>query len=154
MAKAKSKIIPEKIHIEQINVIQCHIHSADSYINNPVKWDNISVGIKKEDAYNFEKKGCRFRLFFKCTAMKGNEEIELHAEIGIEFHFKVDNFEDFVTREGDHNKISLDLGATLLAIAFSTSRGVILEKTQNTYFKGIILPVVDPVAVLLDGNEK
>ena len=154
MAKSKSKIIPEKIHIEKINVIQCHINTGDSYLNNPIKWDNISIGIKKEDAYNFENKGCRFRLFFKCAAMIGNKEVDLDAEIGIEFHFKIDNFEDFVTREGDHNKISMDLGATLLAIAFSTSRGILLEKTQNTYFRGIILPVVDPVAVLLDEPNK
>lgn len=154
MAKSKSKIIPEKIHIAQINVIHCHISTGDEYLNNSVKWDNISISIRKEDAYNFENKGCRFRLFFKCVAVKKEKELDLTAEIGIEFHFVVENFEDFVTKQDDHNTISIDLGTTLLAIAFSTSRGIIVEKTQNTYFRGIILPVVDPVAVLLDGHEK
>jgi hypothetical protein len=154
MAKSKSKIIPEKIHIAQINVIHCHISTGDEYLNNPVKWDNIGISIRKEDAYSFENKGCRFRLFFKCVAMKKERELDLNAEIGIEFHFIVENFADFISKEGEHNKISLELSSTLLAIAFSTSRGIIVEKTQNTYFRGIILPVVDPVAVLLDGQEK
>lgn len=154
MAKSKSKIIPEKIHIAQINVIDCQISTGNEYLNNPVKWDNIGISIRKEDAYNFENKGCRFRLFFKCVAVKKEIELDLTAEIGIEFHFMVENFEDFVTKDGEHNKISLELGSTLLGIAFSTSRGIILEKTQNTYFRGIILPVVDPVAVLLDEHEK
>lgn len=154
MAKVKSKIIPEKIHIARINVIQCHISTGENYLNNPVKWDNISVGIKKEDGFNFDKKSCRFRLFFKFTAVQNNNELDLTAEIGIEFHFVIDNFEDFVSQEGDQPVISLDLGATLLSIAFSTSRGIIVEKTQNTYFKGIILPVVNPVALLLNKPDK
>ncbi|MCC7026441.1 MAG: hypothetical protein IT265_05770 [Saprospiraceae bacterium] len=150
MTKSKSKIIPEKINILQINVIQCHITTGDKYLNNPIKWDKIVIGIKKEDAFNFEEKGCRFRLFFKFTAMKENSELDLEAEIGIEYHYRVENFNDFISEENDIKHIDVELGSTLLAIAFSTSRGIILEKTQNTYFRGIILPVVDPVALLLE----
>ena len=154
MAKSKGKILPENIHIAQINMIHCLINTGDEYLSNPVKWDNIGISIRKEDAYNFENKGCRFRLFFKCVAMKIKHELDLTAEIGIEFHFIVENLKDFVTKKDDHNTISVELATTLLAIAFSTSRGIIVEKTQNTYFRGIILPVVDPVAVLLDEPNK
>jgi hypothetical protein len=154
MEKSKNKIIPEKIHIAQINVIHCQISTGDEYLNNPVKWDNIGISLRKEDAYNIENKGCRFRLFFKFIAIKNSIELDLTAEIGIEFHFIVDNFEDFVLKGEDQPLISMDLGATLISIAFSTSRGIIVEKTQNTYFRGIILPVVDPIAFLLDKPEK
>jgi hypothetical protein len=153
MARAKAKIIPEKIHIAQINVIHCHISTGNEYLNHPVKWDKIGISIRKEDAYSFENKGCRFRLYFKCVALKNSIELDLTADIGIEYYFKVENFSDFVIKDGDQNKIDIQLGSTLLAIAFSTSRGIILEKTQNTYFRGIILPIVDPNSVLLEEQE-
>jgi len=46
------------------------------------------------------------------------------------------------------------LAATLLGIAYSTSRGIIVEKTQNTFLGGIILPCIDPYKVLMEEEGK
>ena len=78
-----------------------------------------------------------------------NEKLELEAEIGIEFHFKIENFKQFLKESKDETQVSLDIAASLMAIAYSTSRGMILEKTQNTYFNGIIIPVIDATKFLL-----
>lgn len=36
------------------------------------------------------------------------------------------------------------LGTTLMGIVYSTARGIILERTQGTFFNGVILPVINP----------
>ncbi|MFA6335927.1 MAG: hypothetical protein WCX48_10345 [Bacteroidales bacterium] len=45
----------------------------------------------------------------------------------------------------------LMLGASVMGIIYSTARGIILEKTHNSYLNGVILPVIDP-GILLNNN--
>ncbi|MBK9564314.1 MAG: hypothetical protein IPO37_03720 [Saprospiraceae bacterium] len=150
MSKVKSQINPEKIHISQINVVQSNITTGRDFLDAPKKWNNISIGIGKDLAFQEEKNACRLRLFFKCTAMNDETELDLSAEIGIEFHFMIENFIDFLKKNDDHNQVNSELLITLISIGISTSRGIILEHTKNTYFRGIILPVIDPASVLWD----
>ena len=93
----------------------------------------------------------RFRLFITVNGMdeQQNKPLGLKVDYGIEYHFKVDNFQDMLhqTPDGDI-EIDQELGVTLLSIAYSTSRGIILERTQGTFFEGVILPVIDPFKVL------
>lgn len=48
-------------------------------------------------------------------------------------------------------KASRDLGMSLIAIAYSTTRGIVLTRTAGTVLNGLILPVVD-TAKLLDAS--
>jgi len=48
----------------------------------------------------------------------------------------------------EKQRLDLSVAASLINISYSTSRGIILEKTQNTFFHGIILPVVDSTKLL------
>jgi hypothetical protein len=67
----------------------------------------------------------------------------------IEFRFVVENFEDFVkVEEKDEIRIDAALAATLLAMAYSTARGIVFERTRGTFFDGVILPVIDPFNTL------
>ena len=45
--------------------------------------------------------------------------------------------------------VSAMIGATLAGIAYSTTRGIILDCTQSTDFKGVLLPVINPQQLLL-----
>jgi hypothetical protein len=40
------------------------------------------------------------------------------------------------------------IGATIAGISYSTSRGIVLERTLGTDFGGIILPVIDPAELI------
>lgn len=79
---------------------------------------------------------------------KKEEPIGIQGNFGIEFHFRVDNLEAFLENKEGENKIQGLLGTTLISIAFSTARGIIFEKTLNTPLNGIILPVIDPAAMI------
>ena len=61
--------------------------------------------------------------------------------------------DDFVSIVNEEKQVDGMLGTWLSAIAYSTMRGIILQETQNTLLKGIIIPVVDPKRLLTEENE-
>lgn len=89
----------------------------------------------------------RIRLEIVLEGVDDNDnEIGLHGEYGIEFQLHVENLTEFLeeSENGQGKSIDGKLGPTLLAIVYSTARGIIIERTQATYFNGVILPVIDP----------
>lgn len=155
MSKEKPKIIPDKIHLLAVNVFKANIETSDEFLEEPKPVFGFEFGIAKEVSHNVEKGAARFRLFFTMDAHdKDAKSLGLKAEYGIEFHFYVENFSDFVqhTKDGEV-QIELSLGGTLMSVAYSTSRGIILERTQGTMFGGVILPVIDPFKILLEEDK-
>jgi hypothetical protein len=37
-----------------------------------------------------------------------------------------------------------------MGIAFSTARGIVFDRTQGTFFGGVILPVIDPKKLIVE----
>jgi hypothetical protein len=140
-----STIKPELIHVISMNVYKASVNTSDEYLDNPTPFENISVAYAQDSAYNIEEKGVRIRLE---AILEGHDDddkpLGLEAEYGIEFHFVVDNIEDFIDEEEDEVEIKGILWGTLMGIAYSTARGIIFDRTQGTFFKGVIIPVIDP----------
>jgi hypothetical protein len=154
MANKNPKIIPEQIHIVRTAIIKSVIDCTSKFSDEPMKYKSLGLKLGKEIGHNFEDGAARYRLFFDFQALdEEDKELGLSASIGLEYHFMVDNFKDFLSEEDGEHKIDLQLGSTLMAIAYSTSRGIIFERTSNTYFDGIMLPVIDPKNFLLEGAE-
>lgn len=151
--ETKSTVISD-INIIGIRVIKNNIDTTEVYLENPTEPHGIGINFNKEIGYNFEAGRSRFRLYFQCVGCDENqEEIGLSCEIGVEFHFQIDNFEKYISEENGEQKVSLVLGVNLASIAYSTARGIVLEKTQSTFFNGIILPVIDAQEFLLQKEE-
>jgi len=157
---SKKKIPPaveaDKIHLFSINVFKSNLETSEAFLDAPKKVEGFDFGLARNFAHNLKEKGTRIRLYFTMEAVDEEKQIlGLKAEYGIEFHFHIDNFEDFVKI---NKKKELDMDAayagTLLGIAYSTSRGIILERIQGTFFDAIILPVLDPIKVAVEGEEK
>jgi hypothetical protein len=146
-----SKIVPEYISIFFVKVYKSNHAASPEYLDNPQKPSNIKVRFAQESAINETSQNVRIRLEIILDGVDENEnEIGLHGEWGIEFKLHVENLSQFlVESENDQGK-SIDgkLGPTLLAIVYSTARGIIIERTQATYFNGVILPVIDPNELL------
>lgn len=148
-----SSIKPELIHLHSLKVYKTLVNASENYIDNPVEIKNISVQYAQNSAFNFEEKAIRIRLEILMLAVDGEDkEIGLNAEYGIEFHFVVENLDEFVEVEGDKKSISGMLGGTLMGIAYSTARGIVFDRTQGTHFKGVILPVIDPKELVIQNT--
>jgi len=140
-----TKIIASKIAIQRIKLYKTNLNLSEEFLNNPYKPASYEVAFGHQSAVDFEKKSIRFRLETILDGVNSKKErMGLHAEYGIEFHFTVENFEKFIVVKEGNKKVDSNLGVTLLSIVFSTSRGIILDRTQGTYLDGLILPVIDP----------
>jgi len=148
MATKVGKVKPEDINLLRINVLNVNVNATKEYIDKPVKAYKVSIKSAYDIGLNKTENACRFHIHFNFTGEnQEKKEIGLQADISIEYHFKIEKLESFIDKE---DKLELALAASLMHISYSTSRGIILEKTQSTYFKGIILPVIDSTKILIN----
>lgn len=155
MSKKKPIINPERIHVITINIIKAHLDTSETFLENPRKIEAFEFAVAKEIAHNFQEGRSRYRLFFTLNALDPKETpLGVEIEYGIEFHFYVENFKDFI-RQSEEGVVQIDaaLGATLLGMAYSTARGIVFERTRGTFFEGVILPVIDPFELLLEKKK-
>lgn len=155
MTLTKVKIIPEKIHLVSMNIFQANLETAEEFLNQPQPVDSFEIGTVYEMAHNFKDKGTRIRLYFQMNALDvegGHQGVKV--EYGIEFHFVVENFHEFIPTNKKESLIDSALPATLLGMAYSTSRGIIFERTRGTFFQGVLLPVIDPFKMLVENERR
>lgn len=144
-----SSIKPELIQIVSIKMFQCNVHASNDFLNNPIDIDGIAVEVGQNTAHDFDKKLFRIRLVVKIEGMKDKDnKAGLSGEYGIEFHVLVENLDDFITENNGEKLVDRKLGGTLMGLVYSTARGILYEKTSNTFFNGVLLPVIDPNTLL------
>ncbi|WP_233266174.1 hypothetical protein [Myroides fluvii] len=73
-----------------------------------------------------------------------NEDVVAKSLISIEYVFHVENFGELHTFD-DKGIISVDKNLTtnIAAVAYSTTRGLLLDRFRDTAFDNFILPIVD-----------
>ncbi|MCK9304423.1 MAG: hypothetical protein PHP30_06060 [Bacteroidales bacterium] len=146
-----SLIDPSKIKINCINIFRTKIIAEESYLTNPKDVKQTKVGLSQESRFDFGNKLVAVRLNVVLEAINKDQELMgVKGEFGIEFNLTIENLELFLEQNTtDHTiKVSGELGATIMGIIYSTARGIILEKTQNSYLRGVILPVINPANLL------
>jgi len=140
-----NKIKPELISLFQIRIYKLAISTLPEILENPAKPANFKVSYSQNSAFNFDLKNIRIRLEILLDGLDDKDQsLGIHGDFGIEFHFHIENLENFLEESDGIKKVSSILGSTLVSIAFSTARGIILERSQNTILNGIILPIIDP----------
>lgn len=147
---SKPQVQPEKIHLIGLRILKSHFET-DLNNHNQFEVSHFGVGLKSESGFSLEESGVQLRLYIKIRGFDADQNaIDVFGEYLIEFHFTVENLTDFVTVNTEDEGFLVDsmIGATLAGIAYSTSRGIILDRTQSTDFKGVILPVINPQQLL------
>jgi hypothetical protein len=112
--------------------------------------DGYEMKMGKELKYNFEAKMCRVTLEFEFLSDTKKEEEKACAKITIETHFHIANFDELLEHTDLGVKIDMILPAHLVSMAYSTARGVILERLQSSPFRGLIIPIIDPYKEMLE----
>ncbi len=156
---SEPKVVAEKIHLEGVRILKSHFEVSE--INNQSEIDSFSMGFKSEAGFNIQDNQHRFSLFVKIKGLDKKEEyMGVSGEYHIDFYYYIENLEDFIHweegkegLENDENfSVSQVLGATIAGISYSTSRGIILDRTQATDFNGVLLPVINPNLLLTEDS--
>lgn len=154
MSTKATNIVPEKINLFSINIFKANLETSDAYLDNPEKSSSFEFNLGHHIAQNYDQNRSRYRLFFLLNALNASgESLGVKVEYGIEFHFEIDNYRDFVKKSKDDLQIEINLAATLLGLAYSTARGIIFERTRGTFFDGVVLPVIDPYKALMEKKK-
>lgn len=144
MGKNTQHINPDKIHLKHIEELYADIGALDE---NSLPISEFDTKIAHKHAFNVSENLFLLGLkaVFKAVEIDGEPECSFR----VNFHFKVDNLEDMFTYNEEDVPIFHELFvATLAGISYSTFRGMIYEKTTNTLWNGITLPVINPSLLL------
>jgi len=146
-------IDPDQIRLESITIAKAAIDATEAYISAPKVSENTNLSFTTEQRFDFKEKRMLARIRVDLIATDASTKpLGLSGYYDMYFHFAIANMDDHVSGTGAARKINAQLGATLMGIAYSTMRGVLLERTAGTFFQGTILPVIDPKK-LLNGTK-
>lgn len=141
-------------------------HEENEYIS-PEDVVSVSFRVESEEGFHLEERQVRIILNIRIDATLApnsddeNEKTEIKEiqDVGvcqIGFLFFLENFHDLFKRAEDEKSLVLDgiAMAHLLAMAYSTARGMILVKTRGTSLEGSLLPIIDPHALMEKGMKQ
>jgi len=135
----QTKIAPEEIHLFHIEIVD----------ENPVEFpadkkENIHLNAGHSLMYNLKEQQIKIGLHIHFGTENNIEQI--NNNFVIDFHFKIENLNNFYKLDQNNNPLfSPLLITTLLGLSFSTARGIIFEKLYNAdNSQNIILPIIDP----------
>ena len=149
MRKKGKQVVPEDIHLLHVNVIHFCLEASENYLEHPLLPGGTEISIGKEIGWNFEQGRSRYRLHFHFEAKdEEKKSLGLTADVGIEYLFEIKGLNTFLSKKGDAVQVDIALAGSLMNIAYGTSRGIVLAQTRNTYFNGILLPVIDVMELL------
>lgn len=135
----ENKIIPEKIHLLQVNWIKENTVLLEEKLpSNPV----YNFQVAHNMMHNLEKEIVKIRLFVDVSGLINEKTINQGGNYEVDFLFKIEDLKDHYQVEEDKPIFDGALVATLLGISFSTVRGMLLMIWKNTQLQNVILPVI------------
>ena len=146
----KGIVDPERIHLVGVNITNAQVNSLSSDIAG---WDELTLNVASTTSFN-QDYICRLSLILDMEKLDTDGLKLIKANFSIDFDFQIENIMELIFVEDSTSKVvkaSRDLGMSLIAIAYSTTRGIVLTRTAGTVLNGLILPVVD-TAKLLDAS--
>lgn len=150
MPGCNSQMEPQKIHIEKITAIKFLVDGPQEFVVEKIQGFNITSEVRL--GFNIESKLAKAVLNFKITTDSKNENTEeTICQLLYDFFFRIENLDELACQEEDKSITLKDgIGGVLAGLAYSTLRGILIEKLAHTPLKDFILPVIDPTTLLIE----
>ena len=146
----ETKFRAEKLRLLKVFLIDSHIKNREE---RPIlklgKEDTIHTENNVTVGVNTKKKELRVLYDLKIRPkIAGEFDKAIFAKFVFHFYFSLENFDDLVEQTEKEVIIDGHLNVNLSAIAYSTLRGLIFTRFQDTYLEGAYLPIIDPVKLI------
>jgi hypothetical protein len=138
-------IIPSKIHLTNIKTIKENTFLLDEKLDVIPTYD---IKVAHSMMHNLDKELVKIRLFLDVTAVIGTTSINQGGNYEIDFFFKIEDLSDHYQINNEKPLFSGIFVTTLLAISFSTLRGIMFTQWKETYLQSVILPVINAADLL------
>lgn len=144
-----SNIIPSKIHLTNIKTEKENTILFDGKLAEKPTYD---IKVAHSMMHNLEKELVKIRLFLDVNAVVDNKPINQGGNYEIDFFFKIEDLKDHYQINNEKPLFSGLFVTTLLAISYSTLRGMMFTLWKDTYLKSVILPVINVPDLLKSKN--
>lgn len=144
-----SKIMPSKIHLTNIKTEKETTFLFDGKLAVKPSYD---IKVAHNMMHNLEKEIVKIRLFLEVNAIVDDKPLNQGGSYEIDFFFKIEDLKDHYQINNEKPLFSGVLVATLLAISYSTLRGIMFMLWKDTFLKSVILPVINVPDLLKSKN--
>lgn len=136
----------EKVQMHDVHIQRLHIQNPIAFNHETLK--GIDCKHNLLFFFNLERKLVRADFEIKLQTQSANPE-EAVAEATLSFFFTIFNYAELIEmQEKAAPKVHPHLLYSLTGVAYSTARGILLERLRGSVFKGYVLPVADPVKMI------
>jgi hypothetical protein len=147
----KGQVEAEKINLLFVKSLKSNIEIGSKFNRKDGQEYQLSIG--QETGLNLDEKKIIFTLKVLIEFPSDIQDKTAKAEFVIQFLFEVENLNDLSNINDDGTPVVLgELSVTLTGIAYSTSRGIILNSTDQSEIGGVLLPVINPMNLLVNGK--
>lgn len=146
--KSQAIINPEKIHLENVDILKARINSEFEAWSDEA--DEFQFSVSYNNGFNLQEKRVRCELEINVNKLSIEKKTIAESSFTISYVYRIEDFDTFVEEKEGGIVFNVAMAATLAGISFSTGRGILLTRFQGTIFKDFILPVIDPKKMLDD----
>jgi hypothetical protein len=147
----KSKVDADKINLLFVKTLKSNIEVGSNFIKKEGQEYHLSLG--QESGLNLDEKKIAFTLKVLIEFPNKNEDAKAQAEFVLQFLFEIENLDKLATLDDEGAiTVSGELSMTLAGISYSTARGIILNTTEQSTIRGILLPVISPAKLFTEGK--
>lgn len=138
---------PNKVEIIDFKITKGRIDAPFEFDDASI--ENFETTMSFHPSFDVENRLVRVDMGFEITTKSTTHQLEATAEFNFVYLFKVENLLDLVAMNKKKIvSVNENLTVALAAIAFSTSRGILMTRLQGTALENYILKIIAPEDLL------
>jgi hypothetical protein len=135
-----AQIVPSKIHLTNIKTVK---ENTVLYNGNLDAKPIYDIQVSHSMMHNLDKELVKIRLYLDVSAEINDRTINQGGNYEIDFFFKIEDLKDHYQINNEKPLFGGVFVCTLLAISYSTLRGMMFTLWKDTYLNSLILPIIN-----------
>lgn len=135
-----AQIVPSKIHLTNIKTVKENTVLFNGKLNSKPTYD---IQVSHNVMHNLDKELVKIRLYLDVSADIEGKKINQGGNYEIDFFFKIEDLKDHYQINNEKPLFGGVFISTLLAISYSTLRGMMFSLWRDTHLNSLILPIIN-----------
>lgn len=135
-----AQIVPSKIHLTNIKTVKENTVLFNGKLNSKPTYD---IQVSHNVMHNLDKELVKIRLYLDVHADIDGKTINQGGNYEIDFFFKIEDLKDHYQINNEKPLFGGVFISTLLAISYSTLRGMMFNLWRDTHLNSLILPIIN-----------
>ena len=135
-----AQIVPSKIHLTNIKTVKENTVLYNEKLDIKPIYD---IQVSHSMMHNLDKELVKIRLYLDVSAEINGKTINQGGNYEIDFFFRSEDLRGHYQINNEKPLFAGVFVCTLLAISYSTLRGIMFNIWKDTYLNSLILPIIN-----------